>query len=51
MDQICKIHRKFSQADYVDREVEFMDLVTLEARFQGKKSIDSVFYGRIYGWC
>ena len=32
MDQIFKIHRKFSQADYVDREVEFMDLVTLEAR-------------------
>ena len=49
MDQICKIHRKFSQADYVDREVEFMDLVTLEARHQGKKSIDSVFYGKLSG--
>ena len=50
-DHICKIHRKFCQADYVDREVEFMDLETLEERLQGKKSIDSVFYGKLSGWC
>lgn len=50
-DHICKIHRKFCQADYVDREVEFMNLETLEERLQGKKSIDSVFYGKISGWC
>lgn len=50
-DHICKIHRKFCQADYVDREVEFMDLETLEERLQDKKSIDSVFYGKLSGWC
>lgn len=50
-DHICKIHRKFCQADYVDREVEFMDLETLEERLQGKKSINSVFYGKLSGWC
>lgn len=31
MDQICKIHRKFSQADYVDREVEFMESCDLRS--------------------
>lgn len=35
-DPICKIHRKFCQADYVDREVEFMNLETLEERLQDK---------------
>ncbi len=50
-DHICKIHRKFCQADYVDREIEFIDLETLEERLQGKKSIDSVFYGKLSGWC
>lgn len=28
-----------------------MDLETLEERLQDKKSIDSVFYGKLSGWC
>ena len=35
----------------MDREIEFMDLETLDERLLGKKSIDSVFYGNISGWC
>lgn len=35
-DPISNIHRKFCQADYVDREVEFMNLETLEERLQDK---------------
>lgn len=50
-DHIYKIHKEFCQQDYVDREIEFMDLETLDERLRGKKSIDSVFYGNISGWC
>ena len=50
-DHIYKIHKEFCQQDYVDREIAFMDLETLDERLQNKKSIDSVFYGKISGWC
>lgn len=45
------IHQNFCKKEYVQQEIEFMNLETLEDRLYGKKSIDSVFYGKISGWC
>lgn len=50
-EHIEKIFRKFCSKEYMETELEFLNLDTVEERLKGKTSIVSEYYGNIYGWC
>ena len=41
----------FCREDYLESQLKFVDLRTLEQRLQGQDSIVNVFYSKLSGWC
>ena len=48
---IQKVFNAYCKEEYLENELTFLNLDTLEQRMRGKHSITSIFYGQVSGWC
>lgn len=48
---IEQVLRRFCKKDYLQKELEFVNVETVEDRLKGRNSIVNEFYGKVSGWC